>query len=89
MASGEQRAVEQGVGIDIELENREFQVGPFSLDLIGKEVSTGSTVIIENQYGSTNHGRACVRSRQLLSARAETPCRELTASDIENRISSR
>jgi hypothetical protein len=33
----------------------EFQVGQFSLDLIGKELSTGSTVIIENQYGPTDH----------------------------------
>ena len=43
------------LGLDIELESREFTVGPFSLDLIGKELSTGSTVIIENQYGPTDH----------------------------------
>jgi hypothetical protein len=36
------------LGLDVELENREFQLGQFSLDLIGKELSTGSTVIIEN-----------------------------------------
>jgi hypothetical protein len=44
------------LGLDVELEDREVQVGQFSLDLIGKELSTGSTVIIENQYGATDHG---------------------------------
>lgn len=44
------------LGIDVELEAREHKVGKFSLDLIGREVATGSTVIIENQYGPTDHG---------------------------------
>jgi hypothetical protein len=44
------------LGIDVELEAREHKVGRFSLDLIGREVATGNTVIIENQYGATDHG---------------------------------
>jgi len=35
---------------------RAFRVGKFSLDIIGREVATGSAVIIENQYGPTDHG---------------------------------
>ena len=43
------------LGMDIELESREYRVGKFSLDIIGREVATGSPVIIENQYGPTDH----------------------------------
>jgi hypothetical protein len=43
------------LGLDIELESREYKVGKFSLDIIGREVATGSPVIIENQYGWTDH----------------------------------
>lgn len=43
------------LGIDIELEAREYKVGKFSLDVIGREVGTGNPVIIENQYGPTDH----------------------------------
>ena len=35
---------------------RAFRVGKFSLDIIGREVATGSAVVIENQYGPTDHG---------------------------------
>jgi hypothetical protein len=43
-------------GVDIELESREYKVGKFSLDIIGRDVATGAPVIIENQYGPTDHG---------------------------------
>jgi len=43
------------LGIDVELESREYKVGKFSLDIMGREVATGSPVIIENQYGPTDH----------------------------------
>jgi hypothetical protein len=43
------------LGMDIELQSREYKVGKFSLDIIGREVATGSPVIIENQYGPTDH----------------------------------
>lgn len=44
------------LGIDVELEAREYKVGKFSLDIIGREVATGTPLIIENQFGSTDHG---------------------------------
>ena len=43
------------LGLDVELESREYKVGKFSLDIIGREVATGTPVIIENQYGWTDH----------------------------------
>lgn len=43
------------LGLDVELEAREYKVGKFSLDVIGREVATGTPVIIENQYGATDH----------------------------------
>jgi hypothetical protein len=43
------------LGTDIELEDREHKVGKFSLDIIGRETGTGSPVIVENQYGPTDH----------------------------------
>ncbi len=43
------------LGLDVELEAREYKVGKFALDLFGREVATGTPVIIENQYGSTDH----------------------------------
>lgn len=44
------------LGVDVELVDREHPVGKFSLDIIGREVATGHPVIIENQYGQTDHG---------------------------------
>ncbi len=43
------------LGIDITLERREESVGRFSLDLIGRNNDDGSTVIVENQLGGTDH----------------------------------
>ena len=43
------------LGIDVELESREHKVGKFSLDILGKEVETQHPVIIENQFGPTDH----------------------------------
>ncbi|GAA4717305.1 DUF4268 domain-containing protein [Pedococcus ginsenosidimutans] len=43
------------LGLDLELEGREHRVGKFSLDIIGSEVGTGRRVIIENQFGNTDH----------------------------------
>ncbi|REF97518.1 uncharacterized protein DUF4268 [Asanoa ferruginea] len=45
----------QTLGMDVELEAREYKVGKFSLDLIGREVATDTPVIVENQYGPTDH----------------------------------
>ncbi|MDP9459987.1 MAG: DUF4268 domain-containing protein [Actinomycetota bacterium] len=43
------------LGMEVELEAREHPVGKFYLDLIGREVTTGHRVIVENQFGSTDH----------------------------------
>ena len=43
------------LGMDVELEFREHKVGKFSLDIIGREVATGQPVIVENQFGPTDH----------------------------------
>ena len=44
------------LGLEIELVGREVAVGPFSVDIFGKEVGTGREVIIENQLAMTDHG---------------------------------
>lgn len=43
------------LGLDLELTVREAGVGDFSCDLLTKDVGTGRIVIIENQFGPTNH----------------------------------
>jgi Domain of unknown function (DUF4268) len=43
------------LGMDLELTAREASVGEFSCDLLARDLSTGRVVIIENQFGTTNH----------------------------------
>lgn len=43
------------LGMDLVLEAAEHPVGGFSLDLIGKDQSTGQTVIVENQLETSDH----------------------------------
>lgn len=43
------------VGIDIELESREDTAGKFAIDIIGREVATGSPMIIEAQHGPADY----------------------------------
>lgn len=45
----------EALGIDLELEAREHRVGRYYLDLLGRDVETGHPVIVENQYGTTDH----------------------------------
>src|SRR5215218_6471589 len=44
------------LGMDLELMAAEHRVGGFALDLIGKDLQTGDTVIVENQLEVTDHG---------------------------------
>jgi hypothetical protein len=44
------------LGLEVELEDREHKVGTFSLDLIGRVAGSEQIVIIENQFGPTDHG---------------------------------
>lgn len=41
--------------MDLEVAAREADVGDFSLDLLAKDLGTGRHVVIENQFGATNH----------------------------------
>ena len=43
------------IGLDLELINREADVGDFSVDLLAKDLSTNRIVVIENQFNSTDH----------------------------------
>lgn len=43
------------IGIDLEFEAREKYVGPFRADILCKDASDGSWVLIENQLESTDH----------------------------------
>lgn len=43
------------VGLELEVENTEVAVGPYSADILARDVGTGRYVVIENQFGKTNH----------------------------------
>lgn len=43
------------LGLELEVEGVEVGVGPYSADILAKDVGTGRYVVIENQFGRTNH----------------------------------
>lgn len=43
------------LGLELELEAREVGVGPFSLDLLARDLNGDRPVVIENQFGPTDH----------------------------------
>jgi hypothetical protein len=45
----------EALGLTIESGEREVSVGDFNVDLIGRVVETGQTVIVENQLEATDH----------------------------------
>ncbi|GAB4266271.1 MAG: hypothetical protein Kow00111_18100 [Thermincola ferriacetica] len=43
------------IGLDLEIEAREKNVGPFRADILCKDTATGAWVLIENQLEKTDH----------------------------------
>ena len=47
--------IAEEVGIELAELSRESDVGKFSADLFGREETTGDAVVVENQFGETDH----------------------------------
>lgn len=45
----------ESLGMDLVMLEKEASVGKFSLDILAKDLNTGHNVIIENQFGDTDH----------------------------------
>lgn len=44
------------LGIDVELTAKEYLVGGYSLDLLGRDLTNDCTLIVENQLEASDHG---------------------------------
>ena len=47
--------LEDALGLELELEGQEVAVGPFSADLLFRDVSSGQLVVVENLINPTDH----------------------------------
>jgi hypothetical protein len=45
----------EALGMELEVENTEVAVGPYSADIVARDTVTGRYVVIENQLGKTDH----------------------------------
>lgn len=45
----------EALGLELEVEGTEVAVGPYSADILAKDVGSNRYVVIENQYGKTDH----------------------------------
>lgn len=56
LASGDNIArLANAVGLELEVEGIEVAVGPYSADILAKDIGSNRYVVIENQFGKTNH----------------------------------
>ena len=46
----------EALGVELELNQAEHPVGGYSLDLIGRDLTNGTVVIVENQLADSDHG---------------------------------
>jgi len=56
----------EALGVELELTRAEQAVGGYSLDLIGRDLTNGTVVIVENQLADPGHSHlgSCSRTRQ-------------------------
>ena len=45
----------EALGFELEVEDIEVAVGPYSADILAQSSSSNKCVVIENQFGKTNH----------------------------------
>ncbi len=48
-------ALNEAIGLELEVENIEVQCGPYSADILARDTGTDKYVVIENQLEKTNH----------------------------------
>jgi len=62
----------KAVGLELEFEGMEVSVGPYSADILAKDIGTGQYVVIENQLEKTNHDHLgkCITYSSILDASA-------------------
>ena len=47
--------LEEKIGVELEDIEREYQIGSYFADILARDTNSGAMVIIENQFGKTNH----------------------------------
>jgi hypothetical protein len=62
----------EALGLELEYEDKEVSVGPYSADILAKDAGTGKYVVIENQLEKTNHDHLgkCITYSAVLDASA-------------------
>ena len=62
----------EAIGIELEFEDKEVSVGPYSADILAKDAGTDKFVVIENQLEKTNHDHLgkCITYASVLDASA-------------------